>query len=89
MPATPNGPITEPALEVAADPPHPSLPVPPLAVQLVAFDVDQVNVVEPPTVIELGVALKAVTVAGGVGAVTVIESDCTELDPPGPVHDNE
>src|SRR5262245_45879261 len=78
-----------PAFDVAVAPPHPSLPVPPLAVQDVASDVDQLSVVEPPAVSQLGLALKLTTVAGCGGAETVTVTDCTALAPPGPVHESE
>ena len=51
----------------------------PLAVQLVAFVLDQVNVVKPPLTTVSGLALNvAVGVAGG-AAATVIVTDCEAL----------
>jgi hypothetical protein len=66
------------------------LPVqPPVAVQLVALVVDQVNVVDPPLVTLGGVA-DSDTVGGGGGAAgaTVTVTDCDADTPPAAEHVN-
>jgi len=56
---------------VASVPAQPSPEVPPLAVQLVAFDELQVSVAESPAVIVVGAAA-SVVVTGGHDHVTVV-----------------
>ncbi len=56
---------------------------PPLAVQEVVFAEDQVRVLDPPEVMEVGEALKFRVGAGG--AVTVTLALCVTVPPP-PVH---
>lgn len=91
MPADEKGPTEVPELDVPTDPVHPSEPVPPPAVQLVALVELQVSDAELPVLSVDGVAVKPVAVAGGggVGDVTVTFSDCGALGPPGPVHAKE
>jgi hypothetical protein len=61
-----------------------SVPVPPLAVQVVALAVDQVAVTYWPTSAVDGVTLNAYMVGEGGAAVTSKVTDCDEL-PPEPV----
>ena len=84
MPALAIGPTTVPPLEAATAPPHPSLPAPLLAVQLVAFDVVQLSVVDWPAVMVVGNPLNVSIVAGGVTAPTATVTLAGEPTPPGP-----
>jgi hypothetical protein len=69
-------------------PDHPSEPVPPDAVQDVALAVVQLNTIDCPAVMVVGVALNEATVAAGVGATTVTTTDDGWLIPPVPVQVN-
>ena len=86
MPATLIGPTGVPALEVLTLPLHPSEPVPPLAVQAVAFVVLQLSCVLPPVWKLVGLAERALMFAGGVPAPTSSAPDDGEPVPPGPEH---
>jgi len=80
------GPTVRAALEVDSAPDHPDPLAPPLATQDVALVDVQLNTVDCPAWIVDGVAVKEVTAAGGVGAVTVTVAVDGWLTPPVPVH---
>jgi hypothetical protein len=65
------GPTTSPALLVGSDPFQPSDPVPPLAVHPLAPLVTQVNNMDWPVSVVLGVASNETIEAGGAALVTV------------------
>jgi hypothetical protein len=65
------GPTTVPTLLVGSDPFQPSEPVPPPAVHPLAPLVTQVNNIDWPVSVELGVASKETIEAGGAAFVTV------------------
>jgi len=75
--------MTVPTPVVATGPLQPSDPVPPPAVQEVAFALDQVSKVDCPVSSAAGVATNASTLAGNGASValTVVE---LEVVPPGP-----
>ena len=84
-----SGPIVTPLLDVGCVLPlHPSDPEPPPAVQDVAlFDV-QLRTIDPPAAMLFGVAVKLVTVAAGVTALTVTVTEVGPLEPPAPTQVN-
>jgi hypothetical protein len=71
VPAALIGPTVTPTLLVGCDPCQPSDPVPPLAVQALAPLVTQVNKIDWPVSVELGVASKETIDAAGAALVTV------------------
>lgn len=81
----PSGPITVPLLEVATVPVQESAPLPPLAAQEAALLVLHASVVDCPTLIVSGVAVKVLTAAGGAAGVTTSDALAGALAPPGPV----
>jgi hypothetical protein len=84
------GPTEVPLLEVPTEPVHPSEPVPPLAVQLVAPVEPQEMAAELPVYSVEGVMVSPVTAGtAGVGEVTVTFTDWGALAPPGPVQASE
>ncbi len=84
MPAGVSGPSVVPVLEVPTVPLHPSEPVPPLATQEVALDVDQAADTDCPVCAVPGVTVKALTVGTGGAAATSTVTDTGLLLPPGP-----
>lgn len=87
-PGVPSGPTVVPLLEVGTAPLQPSPLLPPVAAQAVALVVLQASEVDWPTCTVPGVAVSAVTAAGGVAAVTVNVADEGALAPPAPVQLN-
>jgi hypothetical protein len=82
-------PVLVPVLDVATTPFQPSDPVPPVAVQDVALELVQESVVDWPTTMLFGAALKEVTLGSGAGAlVTLTIAELLEPVPPGPVQVN-
>jgi len=79
-------PVEVPELNVGCVPAQPSLPVPPVAVQVLAPPVDHASVADWPTSMIDGVAVKELMVAGLTGgAVTVTTTELGPALPPGPV----
>ena len=85
MPVVVNGPTDIPVLDGLKVPFHPSAPLPPLAVQLLALLVVHANELDCPTSTALGDALSEVTLPGGVALATVTLTDTGTLAPPEPV----
>ena len=80
----PMGPELVPELEAATLPFQPSEPVPPVAVQVVAWFVDHDRTMACPVCVAPGVAVKLAMVAAGAAVVTVTPTVLGALVPPGP-----
>ncbi len=79
-------PVLVPELKVGCEPAQPSVPVPPVAVQVFAPVVDHASVADCPASIVDGVAVKELMMAGlAGGAVTVTTTELGPALPPGPV----
>ena len=76
------GPMVVPLLEVGTVPFHVSLPVPPVAAQVLALVLCQLSEVDKPVTRVLGKALNETTAAAGGGALLTFT--ITELGAPGP-----
>jgi hypothetical protein len=70
---------------VPTEPAHPSEPVPPLAVQLLASRTVHVSVVEPPVSTAAGAATNSPIDGTGGAAATLTLTELGALVPPGPV----
>ncbi len=83
------GPSVVPLLEVPMAPLHPSLPLPPLAVQEVALLLDHVSVVDCPVCSELGKAANDMMLGANGTLATATMTEAGALVPPGPVQASE
>jgi len=79
-------PVLVPVLKVGFEPAQPSLPVPPVAAQVLAPLVDHARLADCPTAMVDGVAVNALMVgADGVALATLTTTELGLPAPPGPV----